>query len=257
MKKVMRTLCLLLLLSFGWYYMQPEETAVPAEISEKRHEARQYIKEMFNLHSEDFTAFKAYPNKPQREVQLIAFYLPQYHQFEENNRWHGRGFTEWTNVTKAKPMFVGHDQPKLPIDVGFYDLSHDDVMSRQIELAKNYGIGGFSFYYYWFSGKKLMEKPVYNFLENKKLDFPFCLTWANENWSKRWDGGNREILMEQKFSYADFELLTQDLLPFFRDERYIKVDGRPLFIIYRPALFEQKMFVDFITLNVVLFVDSR
>ena len=118
-------------------------------------------------------------------------------------------------------------------------------MFRQIELAKNYGVSGFSFYYYWFSGKKLMEKPVYNFLNNKNLDFPFCISWANENWSKLWDGGNRELLMEQKFSRDDFENFAKDLLEFFKDDRYIKINNRPLFIIYRPALFEKELIVDF------------
>ncbi len=193
----------------------------------------------------DFVPYRVYAGHKAQDVRLIALYLPQYHQFEENNRWHGRGFTEWTNVTAAKPMFAGHYQPKLPIDVGFYDLTHTDVMKRQIELAKNYGVDGFAFYYYWFSGKKLMEKPVYNYLNDKSLDLPFCLHWANESWSKRWDGGNKELLMEQRFSKEDFSGLAVDLLPFFKDPRYIRINGRPLFIVYHPALFGRELFKEF------------
>ncbi len=206
---------------------------------------KDYVTLMFNKDNSNFVPYKEYDTNKNIDVRLIALYLPQFHQFKENNEWHGKGFTEWSNVTKAKPLFRGHYQPKLPIDVGFYDLTHDDVMYRQIELAKNYGIGGFAFYYYWFSGKKLMEKPVYNYLNNKELDFPFCIHWANENWSKRWDGGNQELLMEQKFSSDDFEKFAKDLLEFFKDTRYIKINGRPLFIVYRPALFDRKLFVDF------------
>ncbi len=208
--------------------------------------AQRYVDSLFDKKNQqrDFVAFQTYDTKP-FDVRLIALYLPQFHQFNENNLWHGRGFTEWSNVTAAKPLFVGHYQPKLPIDVGFYDLAHDDVMNRQIELAQNYGIGVFAFYYYWFSGKKLMEKPIYNYLANPHLDFPFCLNWANENWSKRWDGGNHELLVEQTFSRDDFERFAQDLLPFFQDKRYIRIDGRPLFIIYRPAVFDKALFVEF------------
>ena len=207
--------------------------------------AEDYVKQLFMNHDADFVTYKNYEKKTKEDVRLIALYLPQYHQFDENNRWHGKGFTEWTNVTKALPLFPGHYQPKLPIDVGFYDLTHDDVMKRQIELAKNYGISGFAFYYYWFSGKKLMEKPVYNYLHNPELDFPFSITWANENWSKRWDGGNREVLMEQHFTVEDFPKLAADLLEFFKDSRYIRINGRPLFTVYRPALFDRELFVAF------------
>lgn len=205
-----------------------------------------YVREMFNPHTEDFVAYKEYDKPVSGDVKLIAYYLPQFHQFAENNRWHGRGFTEWTNVTKAKPLYAGHYQPKLPIDVGFYDLTHDDVMKRQIELAKNYGIGGFAFYYYWFSGKKLMEKPVYNYLNNPELDFPFCLMWANDNWTKRWDGGNQEVLMEQDYSEGNFRKFAEDVVPFFKDSRYVRVNGRPLFIVYRPYHMGKDIFVEFI-----------
>lgn len=168
-------------------------------------------------------------------VKLITFYLPQFHRIPENDKWWGKGFTEWTNVRKAQPLFPGHDQPRIPLD-GEYNLMNDDVKIHQSKLAKQYGIFGFCYYHYWFKGgRQLLEKPAQQMLANKAVDLPFCFSWANENWSKNWDGGNREVIMEQDYGgKRDWEKHFQYLLPFFKDERYITVDGKPLFIIYKP-----------------------
>ena len=173
--------------------------------------------------------------KDGKGIKLISFYLPQFHTIPENDKWWGEGFTEWTNVRKAQPLFPGHDQPRIPLE-GEYNLMEDAVKIRQAELAKQYGVFGFCYYHYWFKGgRQLLEKPAEQMLANKAVDLPFCFCWANENWSKNWDGGNREVIMEQDYgTQPDWEKHFQYLLPFFKDERYITVDGKPLFVIYKP-----------------------
>ncbi len=174
------------------------------------------------------------------DTRLIAFYLPQFHTIPLNDHFHGNGFTEWINVTKIKPQYTGHYQPHLPIDVGFYDLSHTGVMKRQIELARQYGIHGFCSYYYWFSGEKLLEKPFENYLADKSLDFPFCFCWVLENWTRRWDGGNREMMKEMNFSVEDATPFFNDILPFLKDSRWIKVGEKNLLLFYKLHIFPQQ-----------------
>ncbi len=166
--------------------------------------------------------------------KIIAFYLPQYHPVKENNEWWGEGFTEWTNVSAAKPRFHGHHQPQIPADLWFYDLRLSETRVRQAEIAKEYGIEGFCYYHYWFNGHELLDRPLKEVLSERKPDFPFCMCWANENWTRAWDGLDRQVLMSQDYTEADSESHIAALLEYFKDERYIRVDGRPMFLIYRP-----------------------
>ncbi|MCX7655970.1 MAG: glycoside hydrolase family 99-like domain-containing protein [Treponemataceae bacterium] len=169
--------------------------------------------------------------------RVLAFYLPQYHRIPENDYWWGEGFTEWTNVIKAKPLFEGHRMPILPhSDIGFYDLSKEQVLVTQANMAKSYGIEGFCFYHYWFKGKLLLEKPLLNFLANKKIKINFCLCWANESWTRNWNGGTKDILQEQDYGNEDdWKKHFEWLLPFFKDSRYSRIENKPIFLIYRTG----------------------
>lgn len=167
-------------------------------------------------------------------ARCIAFYLPQFHITPENDAWWGRGFTEWTNVTRARPLFRGHYQPHLPADLGFYDLRVPETRQAQADLAKAHGIEGFCYWHYWFHGKRILERPFQEVLTLGQPDFPFCLAWANETWSRRWLGEDRDILIEQTYSADDDREHARWLAGAFADPRYIRVEGRPLFLIYRP-----------------------
>lgn len=170
------------------------------------------------------------------DIKALAFYLPQFHRFKENDEWWGKGFMEWTNTKKAKPHFEGHYQPREPHDdIGYYTLDNIETIKKQVELAKRHGIYGFCFYYYWFSGKRLMEKPVDLLLEHPEIDFPFCLCWANENWSRTWDGSDNDILIKQNYSKDDHFKFINDIKKYINDKRYIKVDGKPIILIYNPT----------------------
>lgn len=172
----------------------------------------------------------------QKKIQFLAYYLPQFHPIPENDSWWGKGFTEWTNVAKARPLFKGHHQPILPAELGFYDLRVPEVRVQQATLAKEYGVDGFIYYQYWFSKEKmLLERPAEDMLQSETPDFPFCFCWANETWKGIWHGlDNPEVLIEQKYEGVEgYTEYFKYLLPFFKDPRYIKVDNKPMFHIYR------------------------
>lgn len=185
-------------------------------------------------------------------MEIIAFYLPQFHPTPNNDKWWGPGFTEWTNVAKAKPLFRGHYQPKVPSELGFYDLRLPEIRAKQAELAKAAGVTGFCYYHYWFgNGEQELELPFNEVLRTGEPDFPFCLCWANETWGRKmWnkDGTvvGQEILAEQKYlGDADDRMHFQSLLPAFNDKRYLRIDGKPVFMIYRPLAFnEMKRFIN-------------
>ena len=172
------------------------------------------------------------------DIKAIALYLPQYHVIEENNKFWGNGFTEWTNVKKSKPRFRGHHQPRIPGDkngyLGYYDLTNIKVIENQIKLAKSHGIYGFGIYYYWFSGKKLLIKPINIFLKNSYINFNFLLIWANENWSRRWDGKDKEVLIKQEYNSDDPINFIKDIKKYLKDKRYIKIEQKPVLGLYEP-----------------------
>ena len=169
-------------------------------------------------------------------MRIIAFYLPQFHNIPENDEWWGDGFTEWVNVKKAEPIFEGHEQPRVPLNNNYYNLLDDDVKIWQAELAKKYGRYGFCYYHYWFSGKLLLEKPMEQMLANKKVDIPFCVCWANEPWTRAWVGEKKVLIGQDYGDKKEWRDHFEYLLPFFKDDRYIKEKNCPLFVIYRPEI---------------------
>lgn len=162
-------------------------------------------------------------------------YLPQFHPIPENDRWWGKGFTEWTNVARARPLFRGHEQPHLPSELGFYDLRTPETRIAQAELAREHGIHGFCYYHYWFEGKLLLERPLREVLESGQPDFPFMMCWANDNWTRIWNGGEDDMLMRQEYSEEDNLAHIRWLLPYLTDRRYIRVQGKPVFLFYRAS----------------------
>ena len=168
-------------------------------------------------------------------MKIIAFYLPQFHEVKENNEWWGEGFTEWTNVKSSKPTFKGHNMPRVPLNKNYYNLTDNSTLRWQADLAKKYGIYGFAYYHYWSEGNMLLEKPAEIMLEDKSIDLPFCFSWANHTWTRVWADKTNELLWEQKYGdEKDWEKHFNYLLPFFKDERYIRIDNKPLMILYNP-----------------------
>lgn len=209
----------------GIFPRPPEnEATIPSEI--KR----------FTKPGPAFEELRPLSAKAKPRAKILANYLTQFHAFPENDKWWGTGFTEWTNVARGVPRFKNHYQPRIPRDLGFYSLEHEDTMRKQVALAQAAGVHGFVFYYYSFNGKRLMDRPLEQFLEASDIDMPFCLMWANENWTRRWDGMEGEVLISQDYLPEDDELLVKDFARHFTDPRYIRVQGRPLLMIYRPRL---------------------
>lgn len=237
----------------------PQEPPVAEPVQKRRYdfdegEYEQYVRSIeeynvsrFNGGRQEFVEITKTPFvRTDADARIIAWYLPQYYQMEVNNKFHGQGFTEWTNSTQTIPLFAEHYQPHIPYDVGYYDLTNPETMKRQAELAKMYGVYGFCFHWYWFSGERTMEVPCEILLEHKEIDMKFCFNWATENWTSAWDGGTKEVIFEQKLEAGDDRRFMDDILPYMLDERYIRIDGKPVLSIYRIDMFTKKRFLQFI-----------
>ena len=213
------------------------EEKINFEIS-KNSDTLNYTKQILSIPNQSKEYFKEYEEHKitKKDFHIIAYYLTQFHPTPENDLWWGKGTTEWNNVTKAVPQFCGHYQPRFPGELGYYDLRIKENMKRQIELAQNYGVDVFCFYYYWFNGKRLLEKPLDMFLNNKELNMNFCICWVNQNWTKRFSGSDSDALMEigkTKESYISF---VYDILDILNDNRYFCIKNKPVLLIYRPSL---------------------
>ncbi len=176
------------------------------------------------------------PPQTDPTATLAAFYLPQFHPTPENDEFWGAGFTEWRNVVRARPAFPGHAQPRIPADLGFYDLRCLETQQAQASLAAEYGIGAFCYYHYWFNGRRVLHRPVDQMLGDRSIELPFFMCWANENWTRRWDGEDDHVLLRQSYSHADDKAHIRSLLPYFEDERHFRIDGVPVFLVYRARL---------------------
>lgn len=208
--------------------------------------ASAYNGKCYRIHKKDsFNDYRYYEEQQDysekikhKSIKVLSYYLPQFHPIPENNKWHEDGFTEWHKVRRANPLFCGHYQQHIPHeDIGYYLLNSSNVLKKQAEMMKKAGVFGQVFYHYWFTGKLILEKPAQILLQNQDVDMPFCFCWANENWTKKWDGNEREILLEQNYSKEDAASFIQYLIPFFKDKRYIRIDNRPVIFIYRPSSF--------------------
>ena len=198
-----------------------------------------------NSNSEKVDFIKHESNVANRAL-LIAYYLTQYHPTKENNLWWGKGTTEWTNVTKAVPQYIGHYQPRLAGELGYYDLRLKENIAEQVDIAKNYGIGAFAFYYYWFNGRRVLEKPLNLFLQDKNIDMQFCLCWANENWTKRFTSDNNEVTLFLDDNPETYKRFIHDVMPELSDKRYLTIDDKLVLIIYRPSLVpDAKLVLDY------------